>query len=408
VIRLIQVFHSGNMRLAILGSTGSIGVNTLQVVREMGPGIDVVSLAAGRNIEELLRQTLEFRPQVVSVADEDCRAHFQALLREQPGLSGYRPELLHGREGNLAAVQAVECDVVISAAVGVAGLEATFEAVRLGKRLALANKEVLVAAGDLVMQEAARTGAEVLPVDSEHNALHQCLRAGNRNEVTKVILTASGGPLRTLPLAELERVTPEAALNHPTWKMGRRITIDSATLMNKGFEVIEACRLFHLRPDEVEVVVHPQSIVHALVEFVDGSVVAQLAPPDMKLPIRYALSYPERQTGGLDRLRWDRVRQLDFEPPDRRKFPLLGLAYRALELGGSAGCILNAADEIAVQAFLDRRIPFPAISRIVESVLEQSSIAQPASVADVLAADRTARELAREAVLESSVRVGPS
>ncbi len=367
-----------------------------------------MSLAAGRNIEELLRQTLEFRPQVVSVADEACRACFQALLQEQPGLSGYRPELLHGREGNLAAVQAVACDVVVSAAVGVAGLEATFEAVRLGKRLALANKEVLVAAGELVMQEAARTGAEVLPVDSEHNGLHQCLRAGNRNEVTKVILTASGGPFRTLPLAELERVTPEAALNHPTWKMGRRITIDSATLMNKGFEVIEACRLFGLRPDEIEVVVHPQSIVHALVEFVDGSVVAQLAPPDMKLPIRYALSYPERQAGGLDRLRWDRVRQLDFEPPDRRKFPLLGLAYRALELGGTAGCILNAADEIAVQAFLDSRIPFPAISRIVETVLEQSSITQPGSVEDVLAADRAARESAREAVLESSVRVGPS
>ena len=395
-----------NMRLAILGSTGSIGVNTLQVVREMGPGTEVVSLAAGRNLEELLRQALEFRPQVISVADETCRVRFQALLQQQLGVSGYRPELLHGREGNLAAVQAVECDVVVSAAVGVAGLEATFEAVRLGKRLALANKEVMVAAGELVMREAGRTGAEVLPVDSEHNGLHQCLRAGDRKEVAKVILTASGGPFRTMPLAELDRVTPEAALNHPTWKMGRRISIDSATLMNKGFEVIEACRLFDLRPSEIEVVVHPQSIVHALVEFIDGSVVAQLAPPDMKLPIRYALSYPERQAGGLERLRWDRVRQLDFEPPDRRKFPLLGLAYRALEIGGTAGCILNAADEIAVEAFLDERIPFPAISRIVESVLEQSSIDQPESVKDVLAADRTARELARKAVRDSSVRVG--
>ncbi|MDA1315418.1 MAG: 1-deoxy-D-xylulose-5-phosphate reductoisomerase [Acidobacteria bacterium] len=394
------------MRLAILGSTGSIGVNTLQVVREMGPGTEVVSLAAGRNLEELLRQALEFRPQVISVADETCRVRFQALLQQQLGVSGYRPELLHGREGNLAAVQAVECDVVVSAAVGVAGLEATFEAVRLGKRLALANKEVMVAAGELVMREAGRTGAEVLPVDSEHNGLHQCLRAGDRKEVAKVILTASGGPFRTMPLAELDRVTPEAALNHPTWKMGRRISIDSATLMNKGFEVIEACRLFDLRPSEIEVVVHPQSIVHALVEFIDGSVVAQLAPPDMKLPIRYALSYPERQAGGLERLRWDRVRQLDFEPPDRRKFPLLGLAYRALEIGGTAGCILNAADEIAVEAFLDERIPFPAISRIVESVLEQSSIDQPESVKDVLAADRTARELARKAVRDSSVRVG--
>ncbi len=394
------------MRLAILGSTGSIGVNTLQVVREMGPGNEVLSLAAGRNVEELLGQALEFRPQVISLADEVARDRFRALLREQPGVSTYRPELLCGSEGNLAAVQAVACDVVVSAAVGVAGLEATFEAVRQGKRVALANKEVMVAAGDLVMQEAARTGAEVLPVDSEHNALHQCLRTGARKEVRKVILTASGGPFRTTPQAELEQVTPEAALNHPTWKMGPRITIDSATLMNKGFEVIEACRLFDLRPDEIEVVVHPQSIVHALVEFVDGSVIAQLAPPDMKLPIRYALTYPERQTGALDRLRWDRVRQLDFEPPDRRKFPLLGLAYRALEVGGTAGCILNAADEIAVEAFLDSRIPFPAIPRIVESVLEQSRIDQPASVEEVLAADRAARERARTAVRESSVGVG--
>jgi 1-deoxy-D-xylulose-5-phosphate reductoisomerase len=363
----------------------------------MGPGIDVVSLAAGRNIEELLRQTLEFRPQVVSVADEDCRARFQALLQEQPGLSGYRPELLHGREGNLAAVQAVECDVVISAAVGVAGLEATFEAVRLGKRLALANKEVLVAAGDLVMQEAARTGAEVLPVDSEHNALHQCLRAGNRNEVTKVILTASGGPLRTLPLAELERVTPEAALNHPTWKMGRRITIDSATLMNKGFEVIEACWLFNFNASQVQVVVHPQSIVHALVEFRDGSVIAQLCPPDMKMPIRYALTYPARETGLADRrLRWDVVRQLDFEPPDLEKFPLLRLAYKALETGGAAGCVLNAADEVAVSAFLQGRISFPAIAATVEAALERFSGARADSLDDLLDYDRRTREFAAE------------
>ena len=394
------------MRLAILGSTGSIGTNTLQVAREMGPEIEVVSLAAGRNVEELVRQAIEFRPQLISLADEAAAGRFRERLEAETNLQGYRPEVVHGRQGNLAAVQAVPCDVLVSAAVGVAGLEATFEAVRQGTRVALANKEVLVAAGDIVMREAARSGAEVLPVDSEHNALHQCLRAGERGEVEKIILTASGGPFRTTPLAEMEQVTPEAALNHPTWKMGRRIMIDSATLMNKGFEVIEACWLFGLQAHEIEVVVHPQSIVHALVEFVDGSVVAQLAPPDMKLPIRYALSYPQRRSGEIERLRWDRVRQLDFEPPDGRKFPLLGLAYRALEMGGTAGCILNAADEIAVEAFLDSRISFSAIPRVVESVLEQSRIDQPASVEDVLAADREAREKARAALQEMPVRVG--
>jgi len=394
-------------RLAILGSTGSIGRNTLQVVREMRDEVDVVSLAAGQNVEELLRQTLEFRPELVSLGDEAALDRFRTQFREQAGIADYHPELLCGSAGNLGAVQSVTCDVVVLAAVGVAGLEATYESVRAGKRVALANKEVMVAAGDLVMNEAARTGAELLPVDSEHSGLHQCLRSGRRDEVERVTLTASGGPFRTTPRSEMDQVTPEAALKHPTWKMGRRITIDSATLMNKGFEVIEACRLFNLAPNEVDVVVHPQSIVHAMVEFVDGSVMAQLAPPDMKLPIRYALSYPARRGGELDgRLRWDRVRQLDFEPPDWQKFPLLDLAYRALEMGGNAGCVLNAADEIAVEAFLDFKIPFPAIPRVVEGVLEQTRIEQLASVDDVLAADRQARELARSLVRDTAVPVG--
>lgn len=393
-------------RLAILGSTGSVGRNTLQVVREMRDEIDVVSLAAGQNVEELLRQACEFRPELISLADEPALNRFRSQFREQSGTGDYHPELMCGSAGNLAAVQSVNCDVVVSAAVGVAGLEATYESVRAGKRVALANKEVMVAAGDLVMSEAARTGAELLPVDSEHSGLHQCLRSGRRDEVEKVTLTASGGPFRTTPRSEMEHVTPEAALKHPTWKMGRRITIDSATLMNKGFEVIEACRLFNLAPSEVDVVVHPQSIVHAMVEFVDGSVMAQLAPPDMKLPIRYALCYPARRGGELDgRLRWDRVRQLDFEPPDWQKFPLLGLAYRALEMGGTAGCVLNAADEVAVEAFLDFKIPFSAIPRVVEGVLAQTRIEQPVSVDDVLAADLQARELARGLVRDAAVSV---
>jgi 1-deoxy-D-xylulose-5-phosphate reductoisomerase len=395
------------MRLAILGSTGSIGRNTLQVVREFTQPVEVLSLAAGNNVDELLRQTLEFRPALISLADEPSRERFESLLAAQSGIGGYRPEITCGPEGNLAAVTHVDADVVVSAVVGVAGLEATFEAVRRGRRVALANKEVLVAAGELVMREAERSGAELLPVDSEHNAAHQCLRAGRREEVRKLILTASGGPFRETPLSELERVTPEQALNHPTWKMGNRITIDSATLMNKGFEVIEACRLFGFDAGDVEVVVHPQSIVHALVEYKDGSVLAQLAPPDMKLPIRYALSYPRREDGISDRrLRWDCVRQLEFEPPDRAKFPLLGLAFRALEMGASAGCILNAADEIAVEAFLASRIPFPAIARVVERTLEEAVPRTPASVEEVLDIDREAREVARRAVVESTVPAG--
>ena len=284
--------------------------------------------------------------------------------------------------------------MLVSAAVGVAGLEATFEAVRLGKRVALANKEALVVAGELMMAEAARSGAEILPVDSEHNAAHQCLRAGRRGEVERLILTASGGPFRNTPASELACVTPAQALDHPTWKMGNRITVDSATLMNKGFEVIEACHLFGFSPDEVDVVVHPQSVIHALVEYRDGSVIAQMCPPDMKLPIRYALSYPDREFGPRQRIDWDSVRKLDFEPPDRRKFPLLELAYESLRRGGASGCLLNAADEVAVEAFLRGRIPFPAIAEIVAETLSNGASQEPQRVSDLLAIDREARVFA--------------
>ena len=391
-------------RVAVLGSTGSIGRNTLQVVREMGAGVQVVALSAGSNVEELLAQALEFRPFVLSLASEPSRDRFWARLREQPSLNGYRPEVLSGPAGNLAAVTAVESDTVVSAAVGVAGLAATFEAVRRGKRVALANKEVLVAAGELVMAEAGRSGAELLPVDSEHNAVHQCLRAGRRDEVERLFLTASGGPFRKTPAAEFERITPAQALNHPTWKMGPRITIDSATLMNKGFEVIEACHLFAFPPEQVDVLVHPQSIVHSLLEFRDGSVIAQLSPPDMKLPIRYALSYPRRERCDPGRrLRWSDVRQLDFEPPDLEKFRLLRLAYEVLDTGGAAGCVLNAADEIAVEAFLDSRIPFPAIPQIVEETLQRTATGSVKNIEALLELDRHARREAREWIERAQV-----
>ena len=378
------------MKVSLLGSTGSIGRNTLQVLREMERPVAVAALAAGRNVAEMARQAREFRPDIVSVADEAARADLAAALS---GIDGYRPRIVCGPAGNLAAVRG-DYDVLVSAAVGVAGLEATFEAVRLGKRVALANKEALVVAGELMMAEAARSGAEILPVDSEHNAAHQCLRAGRRGEVERLILTASGGPFRNTPASELACVTPAQALDHPTWKMGNRITVDSATLMNKGFEVIEACHLFGFSPDEVDVVVHPQSVIHALVEYRDGSVIAQMCPPDMKLPIRYALSYPDREFGPRQRIDWDCVRKLDFEPPDRRKFPLLELAYESLRRGGASGCLLNAADEVAVEAFLRGRIPFPAIAEIVAETLSNGASQEPQRVSDLLAIDREARVFA--------------
>lgn len=383
------------MRISLLGSTGSIGRNTLQVVREMDPAVDVVALAAGRNVDELVRQALEFRPALLSVADE---ASLACLRERLQGIAGYSPRCACGPEGNLAAATGLDYDVLVSAAVGVAGLQATYEAVRLGRRIALANKEVMVAAGEAVTAAARESGAELLPVDSEHNALHQCLRAGRAEEVERVVLTASGGPFRTTPADELAAVTPARALQHPTWKMGSRITIDSATLMNKGFEVIEACHLFGLPPSAVDIVVHPQSVVHAMVEFRDGSVIAQLSPPDMKLPIRYALAYPGRDPSPRRRMDWTRVAQLDFEPPDRSRFPLIGLAYEAARSGGLAGCLLNAADEVAVDAFLRERISFPDIARVVEVTLSDGPGCAAPSIDDVLDCDRQARARAREVV----------
>ncbi len=377
--------------VTLLGSTGSIGTSTLDVVRRWPDRFGIYALVAGRNVSLLADQIAEFRPKVAIVADERSLAELHRILKSR-GIQ--EPDLAHGPEARVAAAASPEAGFVMSAIVGVEGLEATYEAVRLGKRVGLANKEVLVASGHLVTAAMRASGAELLPVDSEHNGAHQCFRAGRRDEVAKLILTASGGPFRETPASELENVTPEQALNHPTWKMGQRITIDSATLMNKGFEVIEACWLFDLAPKDVEVVVHPQSKVHAMVEYADGSVIAQVSATDMRMPIQYALTYPERADAPVPRLDWSQAARWTFDPPDYRKFPLLKLAYQAQEAGGSATCTLNAADEIAVEAFLTGKISYPAIAATIAETLERVAPREPKSVQEVLEIDRESRRVA--------------
>ncbi len=380
--------------LTLLGSTGSIGTSTLDVVRRWPDRFGIYALVAGRNTELLAKQVAEFRPQVVVVADETALRDLRARL------GSYVPELAFGAEARVAAARAPEAGFVMSAIVGVEGMEATYEAVKLGKRVGLANKETLVSAGKLVIEAMKASGSELLPVDSEHNGAHQCFRAGRRDEVAKLILTASGGPFRQTPAEALAKVTPEQALNHPTWKMGPRITIDSATLMNKGFEVIEACWLFDLPPKQVEVVVHPQSKVHAMVEYTDGSVVAQVSATDMRMPIQYALTYPERTDAPVPRLDWTQSATWTFEAPDFRKFPVLKLAYEAQEAGGSATCTLNAADEIAVEAFLAGNIPFPAIAATVAETLDRIPSREPQTIREVLEIDRESRAAARRVIEE--------
>ena len=385
-------------RLSVLGSTGSIGVNTLDVIRQNSHRYEVYALAAGRNCARLAEQILEFHPRVVVVPDQEGRvALMEALAESGIGKSDW-PELLFGSSALVAIATASEVQTVVSAIVGVAGLEATYEAVRAGKRVGLANKEVLVSAGRLVMDAVATSGAELVPIDSEHNGAHQCLRGGNRAEVTRLILTASGGPFRTTPVEQLAWVTPEDALKHPTWKMGNRITIDSATLMNKGFEVIEACWLFGFAPSQIDVVIHPQSSVHAMIEYSDGSVIAQVSATDMRMPIQYALTYPDRMQAPVPKIDWSEARRWEFGPPDFEKFPLLKLAYDCQQAGGAATCTLNAADEVAVEAFLARRISFPSIYRIVEETVSKLAGRQPATINDILEVDRQSRELARELV----------
>jgi 1-deoxy-D-xylulose-5-phosphate reductoisomerase len=389
--------------LTILGSTGSIGTNTLDVVRRNRHLYQVYAMAAGRNTELFASQILEFRPRVAvtagSVDELAARLEALGLPREQ------WPTLETGPAALVVISTAAPVDTIVSAIVGVAGLEATYEAAIAGKRVGLANKEVLVSGGALMMQAVRDHGVELLPIDSEHNGAHQCLRAGNRDQVSKLILTASGGPFRNTPKEALAHVTPEQALNHPTWRMGNRITIDSATLMNKGFEVIEACWLFDFSPTQVDVVIHPQSTVHAMIEYTDGSVIAQIAATDMRMPIQYALTYPERREAPVPKIDWTQARQWEFLPPDFGKFPLLKLAYECMQTGGSATCTLNAADEIAVEAFLAGRISFPAIAEVVAETLSRTPVRRPGSVGEILAIDRESRECARGLVAARAAAV---
>jgi len=416
--------------LAILGSTGSIGRSTLSIVDAYPDRFQVSTLAAGNNVEAIHEQVLRYKPRVVSVANESDAQALRGRLK-QAGLTTTDSaaensaaqnnpnaiEVLHGSEGTIRVATHPDVDFVVSAIVGVSGLEATYEAVRAGKSVGLANKECLVVAGELITAEARRQGKPLLPIDSEHNAIHQCLRGGrispdgSINEVERIWLTASGGPFLHTPKSEFASITVQQALNHPTWKMGRRITIDSATLMNKGFEVIEACRLFNVPPDRVQVIVHPQSTIHSMVEFVDGSILAQISVTDMRLPILYALTFPDRIPSDLRFPVMD-LKHLDFCPPDMAKFPCLGLAYKSLAYqaagdGGSKTIALNAADEVAVAAFLDEQIAFDDIPRIIEDVMSATPSGDLESIKEVLNLDLEARQLASEKVKSRSRKVSP-
>jgi 1-deoxy-D-xylulose-5-phosphate reductoisomerase len=384
--------------LCILGATGSVGQNCLRVVRSLPGRFRVVSLTGGKNLDLLAEQVREFRPRLVAVANEEC---VEPLRRRLSALGGEPPlEILAGTAGRIEAALHPEVDFVVSASQGVTGLVPTYRAICAGKQIGLANKEVLVVAGEMVMEAARARGIELLPIDSEHSAVHQCLRAGRREEVRRLILTGSGGPFRTTPLEQFDSVTPETALQHPVWKMGSRITIDSATMMNKGLEIVEAHWLFGLPSNQIEVLIHPESIVHSMIEFQDGTVMAQLSVADMRLPIQYALTYPERVTGNGDSLNLDLTRagRLQFEKPDSERFPCLSLAREALEIGGSMPCVLNAADEVAVEAFLARRLRFPDIPRVIERVMRGMPQGHFRSLEDILACDQEARRRAEELI----------
>jgi 1-deoxy-D-xylulose-5-phosphate reductoisomerase len=392
-------------KIAILGSTGSIGNSTLSICESFPDRYQVVSLAAGQNVEAALAQCVRWRPKVISIATEELAAELGSLLKDK-GITGI--EVVYGTAGTIMVATLPEVDFVVSAIVGVAGLEATYAAVCAGKTIGLANKECLVAAGELIIAAAKEHNVALLPIDSEHNAVHQAMRGGTAAEVKQIWLTASGGPFRNTPLVDFDTITPAQALKHPTWVMGQRITIDSATMMNKGFEVIEACRLFDLPPAQVRVTIHPQSTVHSLVEFVDGSILAQISVTDMRLPILYALAYPERvAVTEKEALTFDltTLSQLDFSQPDLTRFPCLRLAYEAAAAGGKAPIALNAADEIAVAAFLQGRIPFMGIPRTIEDVLIETSGPRPATIQQVLEADLAARECAREVIARRSYGV---
>lgn len=386
--------------IAILGSTGSIGTSTLDICQRYPDRYKVTSLAAGSNVDLAFQQAAQWRPQVISVATEQAADTLAQRLKTD-GITGI--EVVHGTAGTVRVATLPEVDFVVSAIVGVAGLEATYAAVNAGKTIGLANKEAMVAAGELIIAAAKKNNVTILPIDSEHNAIHQAMRAGTAAEVKQIWLTASGGPFRNTPLADFERITPAQALKHPTWVMGQRITIDSATMLNKGLEIIEACRLFDLPPARVKVTIHPQSTIHSLVEYVDGSILAQLSVTDMRLPILYAMAYPDRVPSELT-FDLATLSQLDFQQPDLQRFPCLRLAYEAAEASPAHCIALNAADEIAVAAFLKRDLPFLGIPRTIETVLSRTAKANPGTIAEVLSQDAHARETARQVLAAQGPR----
>jgi 1-deoxy-D-xylulose-5-phosphate reductoisomerase len=387
-------------RISILGSTGSIGTSALDVIARHPDRFEVTGLAEGHDVAALAKQIERFRPRLVSVRDEASAKKLKELLKERS------PEILWGIEGASKVASMKETDTVLSAIVGAAGLLPTIEAIKAKKTVALANKETMVIAGELVTKLAREMGVRILPVDSEHSAIYQSLEGHRVSDVSRIVLTASGGPFLNLPASEFEKVTVADALNHPRWSMGAKITVDSATMMNKGLEVIEARWLFDMPPEKIDVMIHPQSIVHSMVEYKDGCVIAQLGVPDMRAPIAYALSYPERVTTDVERLNLNKVGKLTFEQPDMQKFPALGLAYEALRAGRSAPVVLNAANEIAVAAFLDGRIGFVSIAGVVERTIEKHDTKHCDNIEMILEIDKQARETAL-AVIASVAKQSP-
>jgi 1-deoxy-D-xylulose-5-phosphate reductoisomerase len=385
-------------RIAILGSTGSIGTSALEVIEHLGPPCRVAALSAHRQLDRLVEQATRHRPTAVAVTSEDVSPAIATQLRKLD------IALYAGPAAMIDLVRRDDVDTVLVAVVGAAALPAVLAAVEAGKRVALANKEALVVAGSLLMPLARQKGVTLFPVDSEHSAVFQACRCGRAHEIRRVILTASGGPFRNASREQLENATLADALKHPTWRMGAKITIDSATMFNKALEIIEAHWLFDLPPEKIEVVVHPESVVHSMVEFVDGSVIAQLSPPDMKTPIQYALTYPDRLPGITRKLDLTKPTSLHFEPPDMKRFPALKLAYRAIQLGGAAGAVLNAANEAAVQAFTSGKIRFPEICRLVETIIDERRFQPAPSLDDLLEADHWARN--RVESLVSDTRPG--
>jgi len=385
-------------KIALLGSTGSIGQSTLSICESHPDRFHPIAFAAGSNLDAAFAQCVRWRPQVISIATEELAAQLSTRLKEA-GITGI--EVVHGTAGTVHVATLPEANFVVSAIVGVAGLEATYAAVLSGKTVGLANKECLVAAGDLILAAAREHNVALLPIDSEHNAIHQCLRGGAPSEVKQIWLTASGGPFRNTPLADFEHITPAQALKHPTWVMGQRITIDSATMLNKGLEIIEACRLFNLPPSQVRVTVNPQSTIHSLVEYIDGSILAQISVTDMRLPILYALSWPERIASDLT-FDMTALSHLDFQQPDFARFPCLRLAYEAAAASQNHCIALNAADEIAVEAFLAGKLPFLGIPGTIEEVLALTASGSPASIPEVLSADASARHATKEIVARRS------